>query len=57
MPRTEYPTTYLADLLDDLNAYELAALLNWLAVNGYVASRANIGYWRTHNHVPDADGE
>lgn len=38
---------YLADLIDDFTPAELVSLLNWLAVSGYKASRANISYFRS----------
>lgn len=38
--------TYLSDLLDDLSHEQLTELLNYLAVNHYHASRANVRAWR-----------
>lgn len=38
---------YLADLIDDFTPAELVSLLNWLAIMGYKASRANISYFRS----------
>ncbi len=36
----------LNDLLDDLNSYQMTMLLNWLWMNNYKTTRANIRAWR-----------
>lgn len=40
------PIMALDDLLDDLTADQLAALLNWLWLNQHITTRANIRAWR-----------
>jgi hypothetical protein len=40
--------SFLADLLDDFTPAELVSMLNWLAVNKYDATRANIKWFRKH---------
>jgi hypothetical protein len=41
----------LNDLLDDLDAQQMTQLINWLWVNQYTASRANIQAWRKRNNL------
>lgn len=36
----------LNDLLDDLQSWQLANLLNWLWLNQHITTRANIRAWR-----------
>lgn len=44
-----FNSAFLCDLLDDLSPLHMTSLLNWLAVNNFVASRANIRKWRAMN--------
>lgn len=43
--------TFLSDVLDDLNHEQLTNLLNWLVIQGYVPTRANVRQWRKDNEV------
>jgi hypothetical protein len=40
--------SFLADLLDDMTQAEIVSMLNWMAVNEYNATRANIQWFRKH---------
>lgn len=46
------PHVYLADLLDDLDVWQLTSLLNWLSCQGFKTSRGNIKAWRKANNLP-----
>lgn len=45
------PLFVLNDLLDDLDAQQLTQLINWLWVNQFQATRANIRGWRRRNNL------
>ena len=45
------PLFALNDLLDDMDAQQLTLLINWLWVNQFKASRANIKAWRKRNNL------
>lgn len=41
----------LNDLLDDLDSRQLTSLLNWLWINQYPTTRANINSWRKNHSI------
>ena len=42
---------FLNDLTDDMDAQQLTLMLNWLWVNKFKVSRANIKSWRKANNM------
>jgi hypothetical protein len=42
---------FLNDLTDDMNAQQLTLMINWMWVNRFKVSRANIKAWRKANNM------